>query len=166
TLSFMTEQEPTTRSYIALSDRTDRFGTRLARVNWSITEKTWQTIRRFADEIVFEMDRLQLGHVVLRPDLRANVTNWEDCLTDVNHHMGGTRMSATPNEGVVNDKLQVWGVPNLYVCSTSVFPTSSHSNPTLTLLALGTRLAAKLTAESGMSSSPYALLAPTDLSDS
>lgn len=49
-------------------------------------------------------------------------------------------MSAEPGGGVVNENLQVWGVANLYICSCSVFPTSSHSNPTLTVLALGARL--------------------------
>ena len=43
-------------------------------------------------------------------------------------------------EGVINKNLQVWGIPNLYVCSQAVFPTSSHSNPALTLMALGMKL--------------------------
>ena len=59
--------------------------------------------------------------------------------------MGGTRMSLTPEEGVVDPHLKVWGVPNLHICSASVFPTSSHSNPTLTLLALCSRLSDRLT---------------------
>ena len=54
--------------------------------------------------------------------------------------MGGCRMSEKPSKGVVNRDLQVWGYPNLYLCSSAVFPTSSHSNPTLTILALACRL--------------------------
>ena len=59
--------------------------------------------------------------------------------------MGGRILRTIPTEGVVNDQLQLWGAPNLYVFSTSVFPTSSHSNCTLTLLALGMPIATKLT---------------------
>ena len=66
---------------------------------------------------------------------------WDNYLSDVCHHMGGCKMSALPEEGVVNKNLQVWGIDNLYICSCAIFPTSSHSNPTLTMLALASRLA-------------------------
>ncbi|RYG54373.1 MAG: hypothetical protein EOO01_01755 [Chitinophagaceae bacterium] len=42
---------------------------------------------------------------------------------------------------VVNSDCQVWEHPNLFLASSSVFPTGSHSNPTLTILALAERLA-------------------------
>jgi choline dehydrogenase-like flavoprotein len=35
----------------------------------------------------------------------------------------------------------VFGQDNLFVASSSVFPTSSHANPTLTIVALAKRLA-------------------------
>jgi choline dehydrogenase-like flavoprotein len=143
-LLFMTEQEPTSRSYIGLGTRTDRFGMRLARLNWHITENTWHTVVEFAHAINEELRRLQLGRVDLKSHIRVDTPDWADYLSDVNHHMGGTRMSATADRGVVGPDLQVWGVPNLYVCSCSVFPTGSHSNPTLTLLALSSRLADRL----------------------
>ena len=83
----------------------------------------------------------------IRDSINSANTNWASHLTDVNHHMGGTRMSATPDDGVVSTDLQVWGHPNIYVCSCSVFPTVSHSNPTLTMMALCIRLVNKLTAK-------------------
>ena len=145
-LTLMVEQEPSAASYIALGRGTDRFGLRVARVNWVISDLTWATARRFALGLQAELARLRLGRVELcapftglKPD-----RDWSSYFGDVNHHMGGTRMSATAAGGVVNPDLQVWGVPNLYVCSCSVFPTGSHSNPTLTLLALAHRLAARL----------------------
>jgi choline dehydrogenase-like flavoprotein len=60
------------------------------------------------------------------------------------HHMGTTRMSRQPSAGVVDERCAVHGLPNLYVCSASVFPTCSHANPTLTVVALAIRLAAHL----------------------
>jgi choline dehydrogenase-like flavoprotein len=56
------------------------------------------------------------------------------------HHMGTTRMSTSPNDGVVDEQCRVHGIDNLYVAGSSVFPTSGIANPTLTLLALGYRL--------------------------
>jgi choline dehydrogenase-like flavoprotein len=58
-----------------------------------------------------------------------------------NHHMGTTRMHNDPRQGVVDANLQVYGVSNLYVAGSSVFPTYGASNPTLNLIALTLRLA-------------------------
>lgn len=60
------------------------------------------------------------------------------------HQVGTTRISQTPDDGVVDQNLKVWGVPNLYVCSSSVFPTSGQANPTFLLGAFAVRLAQHL----------------------
>ena len=57
------------------------------------------------------------------------------------HHMGTTRMGASPSTSVVDSDCRVHGVENLYVAGSSVFPTTGHMNPTLTLTALTLRLA-------------------------
>jgi choline dehydrogenase-like flavoprotein len=41
----------------------------------------------------------------------------------------------------------VHGIANLYVGSSAVFPTSGHSNPTLTIIALCIRMADRLKQE-------------------
>ena len=60
------------------------------------------------------------------------------------HHIGTTRMSEDPRHGVVDSDCRLHDVPNLYIASSSVFPTSGQANPTLTLLALTLRLADRL----------------------
>jgi len=57
------------------------------------------------------------------------------------HHLGTTRMSDNPRDGVVDSNCRVHGMTNLYVAGSSVFPTGGHANPTLTLIALTLRLA-------------------------
>ena len=143
-LLMMMEQEPDPGSYISLCDTKDVHGLRQACIHWKITHKTWDTVVHLANTIAQEIERLGLGKVVLYDHINETVSDWESHLNDVCHHMGGTRMSTSPANGVVNTELQVWGHENLYVCSASVFPTSSHSNPTLTLLALAQRLVDKL----------------------
>jgi hypothetical protein len=143
-LSLMAEQEPVRTSYIKLSEELDQFGLPKALINWDISSKTWKTVVATAEAVKAELERLEFGSVELYEHIRSGKDNWIDYLSDVNHHMGGCKMSASPSEGVVNENLQVWNVPNLYVCSSSVFPTSSHSNPTLTLLALAMRLSCHL----------------------
>ena len=58
------------------------------------------------------------------------------------HQLGTTRMALSAADGIVNGDLQTFDLPNMYLCSGSVFPTSGQANPTLTVTALGLRLAA------------------------
>lgn len=57
------------------------------------------------------------------------------------HNMGTCRMSAKPEDGVVNGYGQAHEVANLFVSDGSVFPTSTAENPTLTIVALALRQA-------------------------
>jgi choline dehydrogenase-like flavoprotein len=50
-------------------------------------------------------------------------------------------MHEDPKQGVVDAHCRVHGVANLYIAGSSVFPTSGHANPTLTIVALAVRLA-------------------------
>ena len=140
-LSLMMEQEPTLESYIALSENKDDFGINQALLHWDISPITWHTTVTSANALKKEIEGSGFGDVALYPHINSQINDWSNYLSDVCHHMGGCKMSAVPQDGVVDKNLKVWGEPNLYVCSQAVFPTSSHSNPVLTMLALGYRLA-------------------------
>lgn len=60
------------------------------------------------------------------------------------HQCGTTRMADAPENGVVDANLKLWGTDNVYVCSSSVFPTSGQANPTFLLGMFAVRLAAHL----------------------
>jgi choline dehydrogenase-like flavoprotein len=64
-----------------------------------------------------------------------------DQIGDGVHQIGTTRMSNNPSNGVVNSACRVHGMQNLFIASSSVFPTSSQANPTLTIVAIAIRLA-------------------------
>lgn len=57
------------------------------------------------------------------------------------HQVGTTRIAGTPGGGVVDRDLKVWGTDDVFVCSSSVFPTSGQANPTFFLGACAVRLA-------------------------
>ena len=57
-----------------------------------------------------------------------------------NHHLGTTRMAADPKRGVVDADCRVHGMSNFFVAGSSLFPTGSTVNPTLTIVALALRL--------------------------
>ncbi len=50
-------------------------------------------------------------------------------------------MHTDPKFGVVDANCQVHGVANLFLAGGSVFPTGGYANPTLTMIALGIRVA-------------------------
>lgn len=56
------------------------------------------------------------------------------------HQVGTTRMSAKPDDGVVDRELRVHGTRNLQVLSSSVFPTSGQANSTFLVVAFAVRL--------------------------
>jgi len=60
-------------------------------------------------------------------------------------HYGGTaRMHAQSKYGVVDAWNRVYGAANVLVCDASCFTTAAEKNPTLTLMAIATRAAARL----------------------
>ena len=81
------------------------------------------------------------GAVALDDWLSDPRADWRPHLNDHYHHIGTTRMDPDPRRGVVDTDCRVHGVRNLYIASSSVFPTGGFSNPTLTILALAMRLA-------------------------
>ncbi|EEU46044.1 uncharacterized protein NECHADRAFT_37686 [Fusarium vanettenii 77-13-4] len=52
------------------------------------------------------------------------------------HQMGTCRMSASKDDGVVDDRGRVWGTENLYLADGSVFPSASGVNPMITVMAI------------------------------
>lgn len=130
------EQHPHRDNRLALDGPLDPFG-----VPRAVLHYAWRA------EEQASLDRLRAvlarwfadgGHGVLRvregvpPDFSAH------------HHLGLTRMSRDPAEGVVTPECRVHGMDNLHVVGGSVFPTGGFANPTLTAIALTLRLVDQL----------------------
>ncbi|NVM98694.1 GMC family oxidoreductase [Arthrobacter sp. SDTb3-6] len=64
------------------------------------------------------------------------------------HLVGGARMAATQDAGVVNSDCVSFAVPNLLIVDGSVLPTQGSANPALTIMAIAARTAAGLIAAS------------------
>jgi choline dehydrogenase-like flavoprotein len=132
------EQEPTSCSSIALTDKRDPLGLLRVRFDWQISERELETIRQY----VLVAQRSLAGVATITPDedLMSGSPGFLARCDDSNHHMGGMRMSTFDTEGIVDTNLRLYGLSNTYVCSSAVFPCSGFSNPTHTLLALAVRL--------------------------
>jgi choline dehydrogenase-like flavoprotein len=143
------EQEPNPESRILLADRSDALGIRRTNVRWQLTELTRHAIQQFAGLLREQFQQSGIGDIQLEPWVRDNSPQWPEYINDQFHHIGTARMHDSPHQGVVDRNCRVHGVTNLYIGGSAVFPTSGHSNPTLTIIALCMRLADRLRAELG-----------------
>jgi hypothetical protein len=81
----------------------------------------------------------RLGHLEYLYDDPASA--FREQLLDGYHQAGTTRMSARPEDGVLDAQLAVHGFEDLFVASSSAFVTSGQANSTFMIVVLALRLA-------------------------
>jgi choline dehydrogenase-like flavoprotein len=135
------EQIPRPENRLDLSDRTDRFGVPQLRIDWRIDSREKESLCRLHRLIQQKLALQNAGSLESALDSLADA--WP-VAGDSGHHLGTTRMHHSPKCGVTDPDGRVHSVRNLYVSGSSVFPTSGHANPTLTIVALAIRLAEHL----------------------
>ena len=133
------EQEPESKSSITLSDTRDSLGMFRTKLDWQISDREVYSMRTLVEHATKAL--AGIGRVIADPALLAQDASFKTKCGDGYHHMGGMRMSASPNGGIVDLDLRLHGMSNGYICSSAVFPSSGYSNPTHTVLALAVRLA-------------------------
>ena len=138
-LYYHSEQVPSPDSRITLGNERDELGTPRLRIDYRITDQDVESVHESHLVIGRELERQGCGTLTFeRDDPRQHIRENRAVL---GHHIGTTRMSRDPGDGVVDPDCRVHGMANLFVVSASVFPTSSQAHPTLTIVALAVRLA-------------------------
>jgi choline dehydrogenase-like flavoprotein len=141
-LHYHAEQAPNESSRVRLSNETDELGVRRLIVELQFSPLDAASVVSTHRLLDAHLKRHHCGHLIWKyPDAQAAVLRQA---RDGFHQAGTTRMSRAPQDGVVDPDCRVHGIRNLYICSSSVFPTSGQANPTLTVLALAVRLARHL----------------------
>ena len=140
------EQAPNPDSRVVLAPARDALGMRKAELQWRYSDIDKRTVDVLAARFDQALRQADSGAVAAAPWLRSALDWQNDPLISAHpiggyHHMGTTRMSASPRTGVVDAQCRVHGLGNLHVAGSSVFPTSGWANPTLTIVALAIRLA-------------------------
>lgn len=138
TLQIHAEQAPNPDSRVTLSQRRDRLGEPLPKVDWRLTELDRRTAEVMVDTVAGEFRRAGLGEVRAEPWLAG--PGWSSHVNDSFHQMGTTRLGRDPKRSVVDPDGQVHGVDGLFVAGASVFPAAGFANPTLMIAALAIRL--------------------------
>lgn len=134
------EQAPNPDSRVMLGRETDALGQRKVRVDWRLTSLDWHTYRTAATMFGMELALACNGQFELQPWLASGLDESPE-IEGTSHHLGTTRMSEHPSQGVVDLDSRVHGMSNLYVAGSSVFPTGGWAFPTFTLVAMSLRLA-------------------------
>ena len=143
-LKVQAETVPNPDSRVTLSEKRDAFGAPVAKLNWKLTELDRRTMDVIVDTVTEEFARLGLAKIERDQWMNDAPDSFPDDMRGGVHHTGTTRMSRNPADGVVNEDCRLHTVDNLYIAGSSVFPTNSWANPTLTICRLAIRLAEHL----------------------
>ena len=141
-LFFQAEHTPNYESRLLLDGEVDEFGVPRIQARVRFSEIDRLTVIEFYRQLDHglrwaELGSLDYDEAMLERYLGSITTRFNSFA----HHLGTTRMSTDPRSGVVDPDCRVHSICNLYVSGGSVFPTSGHANPTLTIIALALRLA-------------------------
>jgi len=141
-IDFHAEQQPEASSRVLLDGARDALGMPRLRIDWRYTAGDVDTVQRAIALLAAELARTGVGRLDYdAASVEAEMTRYG---AYGGHHIGTTRMGSDPRSSVVDSDCRVHGVDNLYVAGSATFPTSSQANPTLTVVALSLRLAARL----------------------
>lgn len=129
------EQTPNPESRVYLGSKLDALGMRQLVVDWRFTDYDHRAFAEVQCALTNAFLAAGLGQLSF-----ATRPLTLDMMMDASHHMGATRMAADPAEGVVDRDCRIFGTDNLYIASSSVFPTAHGYSPTYTILALARRV--------------------------
>lgn len=145
-LNHRLEQAPNPDSRVVLSGRRDALGNLIADLDWRLNDHDVESFRKGQVTVGRELAALGYGRIeeeeITRDLVEARVQGHY-------HHIGTTRMSVAPVDGVVDPNGTVHGIANLHVGGSSVFPTAGYSGPTMMIIAMAMRQSDHLQTLSG-----------------
>jgi choline dehydrogenase-like flavoprotein len=141
TLDFHAEQVPNPESRVTLAEEGDALGVPKPRINWRSSETDRRTVGVAFSKLRASIEDSGIGALELdRDETDIDAVIGRDGAYG-GHHIGTARMGSSAANGVVDANCRVFGINNLFIAGSAVFPTSSQANPTLTIVALALRLA-------------------------
>lgn len=136
------EQIPDPANAVTLSSTYGPDGLRQIRVNWRPTDQDVDSLFRTTKLMSAAFAQTDCG--TLEFDEAELMSAIRSSTPVGGHHIGTARMANCPAYGVVDRHCKVYGLENLHLAGSAVFPTCGHANPTLTIVALSIRLSERL----------------------
>jgi choline dehydrogenase-like flavoprotein len=140
-LHYHAEQIPNPDSRVTLNGQTGPDGLPCLDIDFRYTQQDVDSVLRahqYLDEQLRSAGHGRIEYLDPEPQRAAAVMAQA---TDGFHQIGTTRMSDDPTAGVVDRDCRVHGVGNLFIASSSNFPTAGEANPTFLAVCLALRLA-------------------------
>jgi choline dehydrogenase-like flavoprotein len=129
-LGALCEFLPQADNRVTLAQEKDRHGMPIARFDYSQCDND-RALLKAATGVMEQILKSAGADEVITIDRNA-------------HLVGGARMAANENEGVVDADCRSFAVPNLLIVDGSVLPTQGSANPALTIMANAARVADRL----------------------
>jgi choline dehydrogenase-like flavoprotein len=134
------EQIPHPDSRITIGSEADSFGVPRAVIDLRYSDQDVESVIDSHKVLDQALRSNGIGHLEYRyPSEQLHQKVYAQASDGV-HQAGTTRMGDDPAQSVVDSNLTVHGIDNLFVASSSVFPTSGQANSTLMAVALAVRL--------------------------
>lgn len=134
-LGALCEFLPHAENRVTLADESDRYGLPVARFSYSQCEN---------DKALMKAARSTMELILTAACADEVIT-----IDRYAHLVGGARMAATQEDGVVDADCHSFAVPNLLITDGSVLPTQGSANPALTIMAVAARAADRLIISGG-----------------
>ena len=130
-IGVLNELLPEPGNRVTLAEDKDAYGLPVARFDYRLTDNDKANVA-YSTKVISDI---------------LDAAGAQDVLTihRYAHLVGGARMGSSPADSVVDADHRVWGVPNLFISDGSVCPTQGAANPALTIMALASRLAERMT---------------------
>ena len=109
---------------ISLAEQKDKFGQRVARLNWQVSESDRQAIDDVKAYLQQKLDAENITYTVVYD---SNIEGTK--IEDVYHPSGFIRLGHD-NNAVLDTNCRVKGIDNLYHFSTAMFPSVKSASPT------------------------------------
>jgi len=125
---------------ISLSDEVDAVGVPRVVVDWCVSGKEEETLRKYSQYLKERFEAMGMVGVEWAPEVLMEGVELPG-IEDARHAMGGACMGTDPRTSVVDSEMVVHGVGNLSIAGPGTFPTGGAQLPTLTMMALALRVA-------------------------
>lgn len=147
-LEYHGEHLPDAASRVTLSDQRDALGVPRLAIDLRYGERDAQSVLRAHDIFDAGLRAAGAGRLEYRVKKDDRLAAIMAQATDGFHQIGTTRMGLQPETSVVDPDCRVHGMDNLFIASSSIFPSSGQANPTFLAVAFALRLAQHLAQQS------------------
>ena len=163
-LHVVAEQLPHPDNRITLSATHDMLGVPIPTIDWQIRPTEHRVFAAFKERFSAYWNRHSLDGVgsLSWSEESPVLPLKDDEELSIFHPGGSTRMGSDRRLAVVDHDLRLFAVRNLWVASTSVFPSGASANPTLMLMLFARRLGHRLAAEARIRPCTIAPIAGAD----